>query len=136
MRDELAAIDEEVVREALGPVQRGKAHCFEDQYICSGGQLYELMSGHDRFVADIRPLMEPLFAARSLALGICCHPYDLCTELIARESGVIVTDAHGRRLAAPLDVSSEVSWVGYANEHIRRQIEPLFQKALRDRGLL
>jgi fructose-1,6-bisphosphatase/inositol monophosphatase family enzyme len=136
MRDELAAIDEEVVREALGPVERGKAHCFEDQYICSGGQLYELMSGHDRFVADIRPLMEPLFAKRNLPLGICCHPYDLCTELIARESGVIVTDARGRRLAAPLDVSSEVSWVGYANEHIRKQIEPLLQKALRDRGLL
>jgi fructose-1,6-bisphosphatase/inositol monophosphatase family enzyme len=136
MRDELAAIDEEIVREALGPVQRGKAHCFEDQYICSGGQLYELMSGHDRFVADIRPLMEPLFAKRNMALGICCHPYDLCTELIAREAGVIVTDPRGRQLVAPLDVSSEVSWVGYANEHIREQIEPLLQKALRDRGLI
>ena len=33
-RDELAAIDEEIVFNALGPVQPGKAHCFEDQYIC------------------------------------------------------------------------------------------------------
>ncbi|HEX8117056.1 MAG TPA: hypothetical protein VF521_07280, partial [Pyrinomonadaceae bacterium] len=30
-REELAAIDEEVVSGALGPVRPGKAHCFEDQ---------------------------------------------------------------------------------------------------------
>jgi fructose-1,6-bisphosphatase/inositol monophosphatase family enzyme len=136
MREELAAIDEEIAREALGPVQKGKAQCFEDQYICSGGQLYELMSGHDRFVADIRPLMEPLLNERGLALGICCHPYDLSTELIARELGVIVTDEQGQQLSAPLDVKTDVAWVGYANEKIREKIEPLFQQALRRRGLL
>ncbi|MCB9077547.1 MAG: inositol monophosphatase [Anaerolineaceae bacterium] len=135
-REILAAIDEEIVRGALGPVQKGKAHCFEDQYICSGGQLYELMSGKDRFVADIRPLLEKALAERGLALGICCHPYDVCTELIARELGVIVTDAQGQPLAAPLTVEDEVSWVGYANATIRQQIEPLLQQALRKRRLI
>jgi hypothetical protein len=77
-REELAAIDEEIVMGALGPVRRGKAHCFEDQYISSGGQIFELMSGHDRFVADIRPLMEKSLESRGLATGICAHPYDLC----------------------------------------------------------
>ena len=61
----------------------------------TGGQLYELIAGHDRFVADIRPLMDACLARSGQALGICCHPYDLCTELIARELGVIVTDAYG-----------------------------------------
>lgn len=135
-REELAAIDEEIVRGALGDVEPGKAHCFEDQYLSSGGQLYELMSGHDRFVADLRPLMEPLMHRRGVALGICCHPYDLCTELIARELGVIVTDVHGGRLAAPLNTEADVAWAGYANEDIRREIEPLLQKALVRRGLL
>lgn len=135
-RQELAALDEEIIRGALGPVQRGKAHCFEDQYICTGGQLYELMAGRDRFNADLRPLMESWLAQRGLALGICCHPYDLCTELIAREVGVIITDASGRPLSAPLNVMAEVSWVGYANAPIRAQIEPLLQKALRRRGLI
>ena len=135
-REVLAEIDEEIVRGALGPVQAGKAHCFEDQYICTGGQLYELMAGHDRFVADIRPVLEQVLARRGLALGICCHPYDLCTELIARELGVIVTDVHGQPLTAPLDVDADVGWVGYANDAIRRQIEPLLQAALRKRDLL
>jgi hypothetical protein len=135
-RDELAAIDEEIVHAALGPVQPGKAHCFEDQYASSGGQLYELMAGHDRFVADLRALMGPVMAERGLPLGLCCHPYDLCTELIARERGVIVTDDSGGPLHATLTVEPDMAWVGYANKHIRAQIEPFLQAALRKRGLL
>jgi hypothetical protein len=135
-REELAAIDEEIVLGALGPVRPGKAHCFEDQYACSGGQLYELASGHDRFTADLRPLMEQVLRGRGLALGICCHPYDLCTELIAREAGVMVTDLAGRPLSARLAVEPDVAWAGYANAQIRAQIEPLLQAALARRGLL
>src|SRR3982751_6020982 len=97
-RDELAAIDEEVVQGALGPSMAGKANCFEDQYASSAGQLYELIAGHDRFIADLRALLGPLMSKRGLPLPICCHPYDLCTELIAREWGVIVTDPNGAAL--------------------------------------
>ncbi|HZT58855.1 MAG TPA: hypothetical protein VFA21_09545 [Pyrinomonadaceae bacterium] len=135
-REELAAIDEEIVLGALGPVRPGKAHCFEDQYASSGGQLYELMCGHDRFTADLRPLMEGRLRARGLALGICCHPYDLCTELVAREAGVIVTDIGGGPLRAPLAVEPDVAWAGYANERVRAQVEPLLRAALARRGLL
>ena len=135
-RDELAAIEEEIVRRALGPSRPGKANCFEDQYASTGGQLYELMSGHDRFIADLRPLMENTLQQRGLALGICCHPYDLCTELTAREAGVIVTDVQGNPLQAKLSVSPDVAWVGYANERIRAQIEPLLREVLTSRGLV
>lgn len=135
-RDELAAIDEAVVFGALGPYASGKAHCFEDQYASTGGQLYELVAGHDRFIADLRPLMRPVLAARGLPPALTCHPYDICTALIAEESGVIVTDANGRPLDVRLNVEAEVAWVGYANAAIRAQIEPLLQKALRDRGLI
>jgi fructose-1,6-bisphosphatase/inositol monophosphatase family enzyme len=123
-REELAALDEEIIRAALGPAEPGKAQCFEDQYASSGGQLYELIAGHDRFIADLRPLPK----------GLCCHPYDICTSLIATEAGVLVTDPHGNPLDVPLDVETNVAWVGYANQHIRRQIEPVLQAALRSRG--
>jgi len=134
-RDELAAIDEEVVQGALGPSMAGKANCFEDQYASSAGQLYELIAGHDRFIADLRALLGPVMSKRGLPWPICCHPYDLCTELIAREFGVIVTDPKGAALSAPLAVEPDVAWAGYANEHIRAQIEPLLQGALTKRGL-
>ncbi len=134
-RDELAAIDEEIVRRTLGPVRPGKAHCFEDQYASTGGQLFELMCGHDRFIADIRPLVESVIRKRGQQLGICCHPYDLCTELIARQLGVIVTDPWGEPVRARLSVEPDVAWVGYANEEIRRLVEPVLQAVLRERGL-
>jgi hypothetical protein len=132
-RGELAAIDDEVVLAALGPAQPGKAQCFEDQYASTGGQLYELTSGHDRLIADLRPLAGSA-AGTTSSLGLCCHPYDICTALIAVESGVIVTDAYGGALDVPLNVETDVAWVGYANDAIRRQIEPLLQAALRKRG--
>jgi fructose-1,6-bisphosphatase/inositol monophosphatase family enzyme len=135
-RDVLAAIDDEIARATLGPAVEGKAACFEDQYISTGGQLYELMSGHDRYIADLRPLLVELLATRGLPRPLCCHPYDLCTILIAEELGLAVTDATGAPLDAPLDLEADVSWVAYANEGLRRQVEPVLIQALRARGML
>lgn len=135
-RQELAAIDEAVILAILGPTQPGKAHCFEDQYISSGGQLYELIAGHDRYVADLRPLLDRWLAAQGRALGICCHPYDLASMLIAEQAGVLLTDATGTPLDAPLSTEHDVSWIGYANPTIRAQVEPVLQAELQRRGLI
>ena len=135
-RDVLASIDDEISLAAVGVNKEGKAYSFEDQYLSTGGQLYELVMGHDRFQADLRPLLSDILKDRSLQPGLCCHPYDLCTELIAREAGVLITDEIGLRLNPPLDLKPDVSWAGYANNHIRSQIEPLLQQALNARGLL
>ncbi len=135
-RDLLAAIDDEVVATVLGPVRPGKGQCFEDQYICTGGQFYELLTGHDRFIADLRPLVERVLAERGQALGLCCHPYDVCTALIAEELGVILTDPEGNPLDAPLAIEPDVAWVGYANDALRAQVAPALEAALERRGWL
>jgi len=134
-RELLAAIDDEICRIA-GPAGRsGKAASFEDQYISTGGQLAELVYGHDRWTADLRPLLNPILVARKQPEVLCCHPYDICSVLIAEESGVIVTDISGRALDAPLNIQQDVSWVGYANEAIRAKVEPALFQALRKYGL-
>jgi len=135
-RGELAEIDDEVVARALGAPKEGKAQCFEDQYISTGGQLYELIAGHDRFIADLRPLMRGRSAAGYPELSICCHPYDLATELIAREAGVIVTGADGDPLDAPMNVEADVAWIGYANRTISEHIEPHLTAILHERGMI
>ena len=48
----------------------------------------------------------------------------------------MVTDAAGALLDAPLDVSADVAWVGYANQRLRALVEPVLQEALRRHGLL
>ena len=128
----LAEIDDALIERVIGPVPPGRALAFEDQYISTGGQLYELMMGHDRWCADLRPLV---WAQRGTR-GLCCHPYDLCTELIARSAGVTVTDAAGRPVDAPLDVETDIAWIGYANGAIRDQVEPNLRALLQERGLV
>ncbi len=134
-RDELAAIDDEVVHRLLGPSPPGKALCFEDQYPSTGGQLYELMVGHDRFVADLRPLLNGILQARGLPLGLCCHPYDICTALIAEELGVVIRNPVGGPMDYPLDVALDVAWAGYANTTLLATIAPLLKDVLIRRGL-
>jgi hypothetical protein len=125
---EMSTIEAAFVDRLIPSPADGKAVSFEDQYICNAGQLYELMVGHDRFIADIRPLVDG-------GRGPSARPYDLCTELIAHSLGVAITGVDGQRVNAPLDTSTPVSWVGYANADIRSLAEPVLLDILRDSGL-
>jgi hypothetical protein len=122
-----ARLEEAIFTEVLGPPTSESPQVFDDEYISTGGQLYELLIGHDRFLADLRPL---LHNPRAPVAGISCHPYDICTALIAEEGGVVITDAAGRPLSAPLDTQTPVEWVGYANQTLRALIEPALQRNL------
>jgi hypothetical protein len=125
-----ASLEEQLMESVLGRPPDGNPRVFDDQYLSSGGQLYELMVGHDRFNADLRPITLAAAEPDAPVGRQCAHPYDLCTELIAREAGVIVTDAQGQPLRAPLDLHTSVAWIGYANEAIRRQLEPTLMALL------
>jgi hypothetical protein len=103
--------------------EKGPPSIFEDQYMCSGGQLYELLSGRDRMLGDLRP---EALAKLGLDDGLVCHPYDVCTVLIAEEAGCPVSDPLGRPLDAPMDTQSGVSWIGFANTTLEAAIRPAF----------
>jgi hypothetical protein len=122
-------VEERLFRELFGPPLDGNPQVFDDEYISTGGQLYELMVGHDRFIADLRPLFLAAQAAGEVQ-RICSHPYDLCTELIARQAGVTVTDERGEPLCYSLDIRTDCNWIGYANATLRAQIEPKLMRIL------
>jgi fructose-1,6-bisphosphatase/inositol monophosphatase family enzyme len=126
----LATLEERLWRELKISAASGGQPVFEDQYLSTGGQLYSLIAGHDRFIADLRPI-----ALRRLRLpgtaSLPCHPYDICPALIAREAGCVITGPDGRPLRAPLDTTSPVAWVGYANPGLARRIGPVLRKLLR-----
>jgi hypothetical protein len=112
-----------VIDESINPL------VFEDQYTSTGGQLFELMCGHDRFIADLRPWAFQKMGLRNSPLA--CHPYDICTALIAEELGVIVTDLKGRSLCTPLDIRKSVGWIGYANKRLQEKLEPILMELLK-----
>src|SRR5690349_16538377 len=121
---------EHLVRHLVGPADVTRATVFDDQYISTGGQFYELIVGHDRFNADLRPLF---YRLQGQPEGLCCHPYDCATLLVAEEVGVAVTDGLGRPLDGPLDTTTGLSWAAYANAELRKRIEPLLLKFIHDK---
>lgn len=120
-------IEETVWRELYGEAEKTPL-IFDDQYISTGGQLHELLSGHDRLVADIRPVV-----LRKLGLdqALVCHPYDICTALLLEVAGGVVETPDGLPLNAPLDTTTPVAWVGYANPALARTFRPVLKKTLR-----
>ena len=46
---------EYIAAHLVGPADVTRAAVFDDQYISTGGQFYEMIAGHDRFIADLRP---------------------------------------------------------------------------------
>jgi hypothetical protein len=126
----LTATVEERLWSSLGLVSAGKESViFEDQYICTGGQFYEILSGHDRMIADIRPLV---FEALGIESALCCHPYDVSSNLVLTELGIPVEKPFGGPLDAPLDTTSPVAWVAFANRDLADWIRPVFQHVLKE----
>lgn len=131
-RDILAAMDERLIQKLYPDAPEGHTIVFEDQYISSGGQLYELLTGHDRFVADLRTLLFRKFKQEGKKIGHQCHPYDLCAHLIGEAYGLIITGTRGEPLIAPLDTTTAVDWIAYANQDIRDEIEPKLQEVIKE----
>jgi fructose-1,6-bisphosphatase/inositol monophosphatase family enzyme len=122
-----ARLLERIVAATLGENPPGGALVFDDQYISSGGQMAELIAGHDRFCCDLRPLFHRILERHEgcAVCGLECHPYDVAGALAARQAGVILTDGFGGPLNPPFNVNYPVHWCGYANEALRRSIEPV-----------
>jgi hypothetical protein len=132
----LAQIEDEMIEILYPDAAEGKTLVFEDQYISSGGQMYEILMGHDRYVADIRDVLFAKMSREGKKKGHICHPYDICTFLIGKEAGVEFTDSEGNTLDAPFSLLAEVGWIAYANAGIRSLVEPVLLERMRHHGLI
>jgi hypothetical protein len=124
----LGAVEETLWREVGLWGKDGGQQVFDDQYICTGGQLFELIVGHDRMLGDVRPLAYAKLGLSSASL--CCHPYDICTALIAREAGCVIERPEGGALRVPLDTTTPVAWIGYANPVLARVVRPILRRII------
>ncbi len=99
---------------------------YDDQYLCSAGQLYLVTTGRYRMLADVRGW---LHRTRGLD-NFTAKPYDLAALLVYTEAGVSVLDAHFAPLDAPLDTETKLSVIAFANETLRAQLEPHLRAVL------
>lgn len=124
----LARVEEELWDELYGLGREATPLIFDDQYISSGGQFYEILAGHDRMQGDLRPFA---YGKLGYDFPLVCHPYDVCTFFLLQEAGGIVEAPDGSALDAPLDTTSSVTWMGYANEELAGQVRPILQRLLK-----
>lgn len=107
---------------------------YDDQWISAAGQLFLTLSGRSRMFADTRGWL----AAKAGVETVASHPYDLCSYLIASESGspVFQFDKNGELepFRAPLDLETNVSMVAFANERARKILGPILTETLRTKG--
>jgi len=121
----LARMEEELWDELLGLGSSSSPVVFDDQYISNAGQMFEVMVGHDRMQGDFRPLA---YAKLGFDTVLVSHPYDVCTAMLLEEAGAVVEAFDGSPLDCPLDTTSPVSWMAYANEELAGQVRPILRQ--------
>ena len=133
-KTELASLEESLLEALFPEAKSGEILTFEDQYICNGGQIYEMLRGNDRFVADIRAALYKKRARTNKRTGMATHPYDLAAILIAEEAGILITDIHGHPLDAAFGTTESLDFIAYANKAIYEQVSPTFNGLLKKQG--
>lgn len=123
-----AQIEERLWDELVGLNSSPSPTVFDDQYISTGGQFYEVISGRDRMIGDLRPM---IFRVLDMESSLVCHPYDSCAALVLQKSGAVYEHPLGGFPDAPLDTTSGVAWIAYANEGLASLARPALQKILR-----
>jgi len=123
-----AQVEERIWDELIGLNSSPSPTVFDDQYISTGGQFYEVIAGHDRMVGDWRPLIFRVLDMGSSSL--VCHPYDACAWLVLKKTGAVYEHPLGGFPDAPLDTSSGIAWVAYANERLASLARPVIKKVL------
>jgi len=122
-----AQIEEQLWDELIGLGKHDSPVVFDDQYLSTGGQFHELLAGRDRMVGDLRPLVMRLL---DMDTQLVCHPYDACAWLVLERAGVVFEHPLGGFPDAPMDTSSGIAWVAYANPHLAVLARPVLQKIL------
>lgn len=126
----LAEIEAELCEQLTGSRYHTSPLLFDDQYISTGGQFAEILLGHDRFCADVRP---EVYAQAGCPSSLVCHPYDACCWIILHEMGCPVTAPNGELLNCALDTTTPVSWLACANNILHGQIQPVLSRLLQKR---
>ncbi len=132
-RKYLGEIADYVVEKTIGKIEKGKAPVFFHEYISNAGQFYYLLTGKYRMVADLRPLQDEKLRKEGKELGLCAHPYDVCTALAAKQAGCIVTDGFGSEQNFwnyPCDTETDVHFMAFANKKLYNEIAPVVREAI------
>jgi len=122
----VAALEHDVLDALLAAHDLSPRLLYDDNYLCSAGQLFLVSTGRYRLLADLRGWLR---ATRGLP-NFTAKPYDLACLPIYRAAGVPVLDAAGAPLDAPLDTETPLDVLAFGNASLRAAYEPLVFAAM------
>jgi len=130
-RPAVAAVEADFFARSAREERADLRHVFDDQYISNAGQLVLLALGTYRMIADLRAFL----AERAGVRTTTSKPYDLAgAVLCAQRAGCVVTAGDGAPLDFPLDCTTPVHFVGWANAPTAERLAPHLAAALRGGG--
>jgi fructose-1,6-bisphosphatase/inositol monophosphatase family enzyme len=105
-------------------------HVFDDQYISNAGQLVQLCNGVYRLIVDARGFL----ARRAGVATITSKPYDVAGAIfVARAAGCVLVAPNDAPLDFPLDVTTPVDFIGFANRASHARMAPHLWRAFETR---
>ncbi len=122
----VAALEADFLARAIAAHRLDPRLLYDDQYLCSAGQLFLVGTGRYRMLADLRGW---LHRTRGLD-NFCAKPYDLAALLVWQEAGVPVLDEEFAPLDAPMDTESRLSVIAFANEELKALLLPHLLEAM------
>jgi fructose-1,6-bisphosphatase/inositol monophosphatase family enzyme len=99
---------------------------YDDQYLASAGQLFLTATGRYRMLADLRGWLGRLADIDNFT----AKPYDLAALLVYTEAGVPVLGDDLLPLNAPLDTSTPLSVIAFANTAVQDRMLPHLKAAM------
>jgi hypothetical protein len=69
-------------------------------------------------------------AKLDLGSSLVCHPYDVVAALLLAEAGVVYEHPFGGFPDAPMDTTSGIAWVAYANSTLADLARPVLRRVL------
>ena len=114
-------LDEAIAAHALSP-----RLLYDDQYLCNAGQMFFVTTGRYRMLADLRGWLHHVFGVDNFT----SKPYDMAALRVYTEAGVPVLDEHLAPLDAPMDTSTRLSIIAFANTALAEALLPQLRDAM------
>ena len=102
---------------------------FDATYICGDYYLPALLEALHRRHPGIRYQIG-IGNSSQVIENTLAQKNDIGTLLIAGEAGCIIEAPDGRPLRAPLDTTTPVAWMGYANATLARTVRPVLRRLM------
>ena len=131
----IAGIEEEFLSNVFGDEKNAATAVFEDQHLATAGQLYALIEGKEKLVVDIRPHLNTRWRRQNKTTGLCAHPYDLCSWLIAHEAGVVIVAMNGKPFHGTASAAAEIGWLGFENKYLWKKYGGKLLQTLESYGI-